>query len=183
MVKSLMMKGVVAIALSIIPFACNASDTAEVAPEPSQAPAETSPETDVPPEINEVEPNEVAEATPAPPEVDQAALELSGIFVTADAGHPTEGSITVFEENNQIYLDLASNFKTVRGPDVNVLLHKAETVPVAIDEADYVSIAPLESFSGEQRYLIPADINLEDFKSVAVWCARFNVTFGYATLQ
>lgn len=173
------MKGVIAIALSIIPFACNVNNSVEVVPETSQAPAEAPTDTEVPPEVSQT-----TEA-PVSSEVNQApaAPKLSGIFITADAGHPTEGSITVVEENNQLYLDIASNFKTVRGPDVNVLLHSAETVPVAINEADYVSIAPLDSFSGEQRYLIPADINLEDFKSVAVWCARFNVTFGYATLQ
>ncbi|MEL7328625.1 MAG: DM13 domain-containing protein, partial [Cyanobacteria bacterium J06559_1] len=75
-----------------------------------------------------------------------------------------------------------SNFQTVAGPDVNILLHTAETVPVAINEADYVTIAPLESFSGEQRYAIPADVDLSAFQSAVIWCQDFDVTFGYATI-
>jgi hypothetical protein len=53
---------------------------------------------------------------------------------------------------------------------------------VNVEEADYVTLAPLESFDGAQRYEIPATINPSDFKSVGIWCRQFNVTFGYAPL-
>ncbi|NEQ63853.1 MAG: DM13 domain-containing protein, partial [Moorea sp. SIO4A1] len=47
---------------------------------------------------------------------------------------------------------------------------------------DYVTLARLQKFSGAQRYAIPDDLNLDEFGSVAVWCRRFNITFGYASL-
>ncbi|MEO1187371.1 MAG: DM13 domain-containing protein [Cyanobacteria bacterium J06636_27] len=30
---------------------------------------------------------------------------------------------------------------------------------------------------------MPANFDLDDFKSVAIWCEEFNVTFGFARLQ
>ena len=41
-----------------------------------------------------------------------------------------------------------------------------------------VMIAPPKT----QRYAIPANINIEDYESVAIWCQEFNVTFGYADI-
>jgi len=59
------------------------------------------------------------------------------------------------------------------------------TVPPAfpIKEGDYVLIAPLKAYSGAQRYVIPTSINPDQFKSAAIWCRRFNATFGAATLR
>ena len=40
----------------------------------------------------------------------------------------------------------------------------------------------LKGNHGNQNYPIPADLRLEDFRSVAIWCDRFNVSFGAAEL-
>ena len=45
-----------------------------------------------------------------------------------------------------------------------------------------MSLAPLKGFSGAQRYEIPDNVNLDDYEAVAIWCRKFNVTFGYAKL-
>lgn len=37
--------------------------------------------------------------------------------------------------------------------------------------------------SGAQRYALADNVNLADFRSVAVWCRKFNATFGYAPLS
>ncbi|MEO1467319.1 MAG: DM13 domain-containing protein, partial [Cyanobacteria bacterium J06633_1] len=68
------------------------------------------------------------------------------------------------------------------GPDLEIILHKDPVVESSIAEADYISLAPIESFTGTQRYEVPADVNLDDYGSVSVWCEEFNVTFGYAEL-
>jgi hypothetical protein len=81
-------------------------------------------------------------------------------------------------------------FSTSDGPDLVVVLHRsanlvAESTPPAypLNEADYVVIAPLTSTTGTQEYVIPAEIDLSAFESVAIWCQAFNATFGAATLQ
>ncbi|QDL09867.1 hypothetical protein DP113_19960 [Brasilonema octagenarum UFV-E1] len=37
--------------------------------------------------------------------------------------------------------------------------------------------------NGEQRYPIPAAINVSNFKSAVIWCRMANATFGYAPLR
>lgn len=106
----------------------------------------------------------------------------TGQFTTVEQEKPTAGTARVIEENGQRYLEFDAAFTTATGPDVEVVFHRDSVVPVNLDEADYVTLAPLQSFDGAQRYAIPEDMDLSAFNSVAIWCAEFNVTFGYAAL-
>jgi hypothetical protein len=119
----------------------------------------------------------------------QVSVLRSGKFV--DGEHPTQGGVRIIKQNNQRLLELDQTFTTsTSGPDLVVILHRladviGSTTPPAypIKEGDYVLLAPLKSYSGTQSYLIPANLNLDDFKSAAIWCRRFNATFGAATLK
>ena len=107
---------------------------------------------------------------------------LSGTFKSAE--HPTQGEVKVVTENGKKYLEFDGNFKTDSGPDLFVILHRNDTLPITgIKEKDYVSIAALKNTSGTQRYEIPTNIDVSEFKSVAVWCRQFNATFGYAPFK
>lgn len=112
----------------------------------------------------------------------EANILAQGQFTTVEQNHPTEGKAIITEENGQRYLTFDDDFTTARGPRVRVVLYRNSTVPVNLEEENYLAIAPLESFDGTQKYLIPEEINLEDYQSVAIWCEEFNVTFGYAAL-
>ncbi|MGB3405799.1 MAG: DM13 domain-containing protein [Microcoleaceae cyanobacterium] len=120
----------------------------------------------------------------AQPSSQQLAQNIiaSGSFVTVDQDHPTEGTAQIITENGKRYLEFSQEFTTARGPAVEIIMYRNSSVPVNVAEADYVTLAPLESFDGAQRYEIPANINPSDFKAVAIWCRQFNVTFGYAAL-
>lgn len=108
--------------------------------------------------------------------------EATGEFVTVEQDHPTTGTASVVMEEEQTYLAFDEAFSTASGPDVQVVLYEGSEVPVNLEEGDYITLAPLESFDGAQRYLIPADVDLSDYEAVGIWCRQFNVTFGYATL-
>ena len=118
-----------------------------------------------------------------------ATVVKSGRFEAGE--HPTSGIVQLVQENGNFILELDESFQTSSsGPDLVVILHRSNdvlggTVPPAypIEEEDYVILAPLQEFSGSQRYTIPADINVEDYQSAAIWCRRFNATFGAAVLQ
>lgn len=112
----------------------------------------------------------------------EMSLIAGGSFVTVEQNHPTEGIAQIVEENGQRYLKFDAEFTTARGPDVNVVMHRNSSVPVNLQEENYVTLAPLESFDGAQQYLIPEELNLDEYQSVAIWCREFNVTFGYAAL-
>jgi len=92
------------------------------------------------------------------------------------------GQIKVINENGKKYLEFDKSFSTSNGPDLKVVLHRDSSVSSSIDESDYIEIAPLESTRGQQRYLIPEEVDLSDYGTVAIWCRQFNVTFGYARL-
>ncbi|MFZ4665311.1 MAG: DM13 domain-containing protein [Prochlorotrichaceae cyanobacterium] len=119
----------------------------------------------------------------------QSSVLSSGTFV--DGEHPTKGNVQIVMQNNDRYLELDQAFATsTAGPDLVVILHRSadvigSTTPPAfpIQEGDYVFLAELTSYSGAQRYAIPDSVNLDDFQSVAIWCRRFNATFGAATLK
>ena len=109
-----------------------------------------------------------------------AKVVAEGQFVTVEQDHPTEGQAQIIEEDGQRYLKFDDNFTTARGPAVEVLLHRNNSVAVNLEEGDYITLAKLQSFDGAQKYLIPDDLDLNEYQSVVIWCQQFNVTFGYA---
>ena len=96
--------------------------------------------------------------------------------------HPTSGQAQIVEEGGAKYLELSQDFQSDRGPDLKVILHKASTVNQKVQEGDYVNLGLLKSFNGSQRYLIPDEVDLTQYQSVAIWCEEYNVTFGYAPM-
>lgn len=112
----------------------------------------------------------------------QTAQLASGMFTTVEQNHPTAGIAQIVEEGGQRYLEFSSDFTTAEGPDVEVILYRGDQVPVNLAEGSYISIAPLQSFDGAQRYAIPGNVDLAEFGAVGIWCEQFNVTFGYATI-
>ncbi|WP_225931399.1 DM13 domain-containing protein [Leptolyngbya sp. 7M] len=146
------------------------------------------------PRSTNVESPAVESPAPSVGDVGQAspATELttkSGTFVAGE--HPTTGTVRVGAENGQQFIELGEDFKTSEmGPDLVVILHQdadvlGSTQPpaYALTADSYVVIAPLQQFQGAQRYEIPANVNLSDYASAAIWCRRFNATFGAATLR
>lgn len=117
--------------------------------------------------------------TNSAPSVIAEETDVSGNFV--GAAHPTQGKVSIVTENGQRYLEFNETFKTDSGPDLFVLLHRQET-PESYNNSDYVNLGDLEKVSGTQKYAIPDEVNLADWKSVVIWCRQFNVTFGYAPL-
>lgn len=105
-----------------------------------------------------------------------------GKFVTVKQEKQTTGEVKIVTENGKRYLELSSNFSTAKGPDVQVILHRNSEIGVNPKQNEYFNVAMLKSFQGGQRYLIPDYVNINEFKSVGIWCREFNVTFAFATL-
>jgi len=110
----------------------------------------------------------------------KTASAAIGSFRAAE--HPTQGNARIMNQNGKRFVEFSEEFKTDNGPDLYVILHRNATVPDGIKEKDYVQLARLQRTNGVQRYAIPENVNLADFKSVAIWCRQFNTTFGYAPL-
>ncbi|AFY33220.1 DM13 domain-containing protein [Calothrix sp. PCC 7507] len=112
----------------------------------------------------------------------------SGTFASGE--HTTKGTVRIINQNGKFLLKLQPSFKTSdSGPDLVIILHRADNVinstkppSYPLKRGDYIILAPLQKSSGAQTYLIPDNINLAEYKSAAIWCRKFNATFGAANL-
>jgi hypothetical protein len=101
--------------------------------------------------------------------------------------HQTSGRATIYkEEDGRLVLRL-TNFKTSNGPDVHVILMAARD---ADDDANFlksdterVELGKLKGNEGDQNYEIPAGTDLAKFRTVSIYCERFNANFGAAPLE
>jgi Electron transfer DM13 len=101
--------------------------------------------------------------------------------------HQTSGRATVYQEANGKLVLRLTNFKTSNGPDVHVILVAAKD---ANDDANLlksgiarVELGKLKGNEGGQNYEIPASTDLAKFKTVSIYCERFNANFGAAPLE
>lgn len=120
------------------------------------------------------------------PKTAETSEILSRPFVVVPNGEHTQisGNARTIVEGDKHYLVLDEAFKTESGPDLTVVLvRSSELTSPELAEGSYILIDELQANSGEQRYEIPSEVNLEEFGSVAIWCRRFNTTFGYAKLS
>ncbi|WP_284574426.1 DM13 domain-containing protein [Streptomyces sp. 2P-4] len=141
---------------------------------PAAAPAPASPDT---------VPSAPASGSPSPAAVPQTLTQ--GSFISHE--HDTKGTAKVVRLADGSHVLRLEGLDTSNGPDLRVWLTDA---PVkegvagwrVFDDGKYVSLGKLKGNKGDQNYAIPADVNLADYSSVAIWCDRFDVSFGAAEL-
>jgi hypothetical protein len=120
----------------------------------------------------------VAEAPPA------AATDESpsdGTFRSYE--HATSGRARVLATAAGRRYVRFEDFETSNGPALKVYLSAAPTGgPGDGFDDHFVDLGELKGNIGSQNYAIPADVRLDDFRSVVVWCKRFSVPFAAAPL-
>lgn len=110
------------------------------------------------------------------------AILKKGGFVDADDFHQGSGTATIYESGGQRVLRL-ENFMVTNGPDLQVYL-AASTRPTRRDDlGEYVDLGALKGNQGNQNYEIPADVDLDSYNSVVIYCEPFHVVFSTATLR
>lgn len=101
--------------------------------------------------------------------------------------HQTSGRATIYKtaEGKQ-YLRL-SDFTTSNGPDVHVLLVRADDKAleqeVVKGDLDHVELGALKGNQGDQNYELPPAADLNQYQAVAIYCERFHAIFGVAKLE
>jgi hypothetical protein len=127
---------------------------------------------------------EVNEKFPSGAQVAGGPMTLSkGNFKSL--AHETKGLATIYKLADGKQALRLSEFETSNGPDVRVYLTAAEVErgSDAIKDAGFVDLGSMKGNKGDQNYDIPAGIDLSKYKSVTIWCARFGVNFGFASLS
>ncbi len=97
--------------------------------------------------------------------------------------HDTRGTATVLDVDGKRILRL-TDFATSNGPDVRVYLVAASDAAdnETVTKAGFVELGKLKGNQGDQNYDVPAELDLNQYRSVTIWCARFGVNFATAPL-
>jgi hypothetical protein len=108
---------------------------------------------------------------------------VQGVFHSG--AHETKGTAAIYELAGGKRVLRLTGFETSNGPDVHVFLGKAADAVDSdtVKAAGYLDLGSLKGNIGDQNYEIPADANLAEYRSVTIWCNRFNVNFGTAPLD
>ena len=99
----------------------------------------------------------------------------SGEF-RGQSGHAASGGVSVVKTAKGVVVVLGPDFKFDGAPDPKLGFGKNGYV-----KSTQFSI--LRSNSGEQTYEIPSTIDPADYTEVWVWCEKFSVPLGVATLK
>lgn len=98
--------------------------------------------------------------------------------------HKTTGEAIITEMPDGSRVLSFKDFATSNGPDLRVYL-SAGTSDAGFGKAygeQFVELGRLKGNIGDQNYNIPKDIDLSKFNNAVIWCKRFSVGFGVATL-
>ncbi|GGR89899.1 hypothetical protein GCM10010252_31010 [Streptomyces aureoverticillatus] len=101
--------------------------------------------------------------------------------------HETSGSVRVLRLADGTRVLRLTNLETSNGPDLRVWLSDAEVKPGkdgwhVFDDGRHVNLGKLKGNKGDQNYTLPADVDLNRYSSVTIWCDRFDVSFGATEL-
>jgi hypothetical protein len=125
-------------------------------------------------------------AKPAPSESAPAGPLATGTLIAHE--HDTSGTLRILDLGGGRRALRLDDLDTSNGPDLHVWLTDAEVKPGrdgwgVFDDGKYLDLGKLKGNRGSQNYEIPASADLAAYRSVTIWCDRFNVSFGAATLQ
>lgn len=123
--------------------------------------------------------DDAAATVPAAPTTTAPAVveRGRGTFV-GQSGHRVAGTAVVVERPEGLLLVLPE-LDAENGPDLQLYLSPESGG--SIDGGVYLE--PLKGNQGTQTYELPAGIDLAALSNVVIWCERFSVPFGTASLS
>lgn len=123
---------------------------------------------------------EMAEAMPEA--ADEWLVARQGSFRDADAIHRGSGEATVYQQGERRVLRF-TDFEATNGPDLHVLLVENVEAGGHDELGDYVDLGSLKGNVGDQNYELPADLDLDAFGGVMIYCMPFHVVFTTAAWE
>jgi electron transfer DM13 len=113
----------------------------------------------------------------------------SGAAVAAGAfhgvSHDGKGTATIVRRPDGSRVLELTGFETSNGPDLQLYLVAARDAndAASVKTAGFVTLGALKGNVGNQVYPVPADLDLDRYRAVTVWCRRFGVNFATAPLD
>jgi hypothetical protein len=124
-----------------------------------------------------------ASPSQSPPAVTTLA---TGAFISHE--HATTGHVRVLQLAYGRRVLRIDGLDTSNGPDLHVWITDA---PVragragwfVFDDGRHIDLGELKGNQGNQNYVLPPEVDLDELTSVSIWCQRFHVSFGAASLN
>jgi len=118
-----------------------------------------------------------------PARQDGPSVLARGAFRSGE--HDTTGTaLLIALSDGRVYVRI-EGLDTSNGPDVRIWLSAAgyRASDDAVHAAANLDVGGLKANHGNQNYLVPAGSDLSPYRSVVIWCRRFEVVFGAAPLS
>lgn len=93
------------------------------------------------------------------------------------SNHVTIGTATLIKEGESYRIELGSDFMFDGAPDPKVAFGKDGKFDAA------TLLEPLRANSGAQSYAVPGSINPEDYNEIYIWCEKYSVGLGVASIK
>jgi len=106
--------------------------------------------------------------------VDAPLLLAQGEF--RPRAHEVKGKVLLIKAGDSKVLRF-EDFETINGPDLYIWLASS------LGKEDYIDLGPIKATKGNVNYDVPADVNVDKYNKVLVWCVPFGVLFSYAELE
>ena len=108
--------------------------------------------------------------------VSAAEVISSGSFVGASS-HITEGDVTIVKTANSTLIILDKNFSLDGAPDPKVGLGTNGKYDAKTQAGD------LKDLTGLQVYELPRSVDASSYNEVYIWCEKYSVPLGVASLK
>jgi len=107
----------------------------------------------------------------------QADTVASGTFV-GESNHITTGGVEIVKNADGSHtVILGDDFSLDGAPDPRVGFGKDGTYDVA------TGMGLLKSLNGKQTFTVPAGVDPSDYNEVYIWCLKFSVSLGVASIS
>jgi len=103
-------------------------------------------------------------------------VKLTGNF-TGASDHITTGTVNVVQKDGEYVVVLGPDFSLDGAPDPKVGFGTAGNYDIK------AQLGHLDSNTGEQSYTVPADLNIEGYDEIYIWCEKFSVPLGVAKIK
>jgi hypothetical protein len=97
---------------------------------------------------------------------------------------PPRGGAQIIHVDGQPFLEFQNSFTRMEQTlDLAIMLSPSAVPSPQAFRTDAMHLGPLQWIAGTQRYALPAEMDVEPYQSVVIWCQNLQVMVGYAPLE